>query len=518
MGIPLTNKGIGLIMPLGVKPVLTPSLKAFLNSKEPVPIYKKRALGDLDPLRIYQNVARRSPSFLLESIKGPDRIGRYSFIATEPFLTLAAKGHQIRLIEDQSTTSCVGDPIDLLSKLIARFQVARPKELPPFFGGGLGYFSYDLVHLFEKLPRTAQDDLKVDDLFLAFFETVLAIDHNERVLYIIFCPSREKFFRSDRSWLYQYALETLDEMESRVLCPILPPDRNLLLRPPVRFLPRPNLIREEYVDRVKRCQAYIAQGDIFQANLSLRFSTPLQSCTPLTLYSILRAVNPAPFAAFIDLGKMQLLSSSPERLVLTNGRMVETRPIAGTRPRGRDTSEDHRMGIDLLTSVKERAEHLMLVDLERNDLGRVCQYGSIKVDEFMVTERYSHVMHIVSNIQGRLREDTDCLDVLRAVFPGGTITGVPKVRCMEIIDELEPVARGPYTGSIGYISFSGDMDLNIVIRSFLIKEGIAHVQVGAGIVADSDPEWEYQECLYKAEAMLKAIKLAQGQRGGRCDR
>ncbi|MCI0526556.1 MAG: anthranilate synthase component I family protein [Nitrospira sp.] len=276
--------------------------------------------------------------------------------------------------------------------------------------------------------------------------------------------------------------------------------------------PRANLTREEYIKCVRHCQDYIAQGDIFQANLSLRFSTPLQAYPPLTLYSILREVNPSPFAAFLNLGKLYLISSSPERLVHVSGRLVETRPIAGTRPRGKNTAEDHQMTVDLLTSVKERAEHLMLLDLERNDLGRVCQYGSIKVDEFMVTEQYSHVMHIVSNIQGRLRENVTCLDVLQAVFPGGTITGVPKVRCMEIIDELEPVARGLYTGSIGYISFAGDMDLNIVIRSLLLMENTAYFQVGAGIVADSDPLEEYQECLYKAEALMKSIRTAQQQR------
>jgi anthranilate/para-aminobenzoate synthase component I len=358
------------------------------------------------------------------------------------------------------------NPIKLLSELIARFHVPRPEELPPFFGGAIGFFSYDLVHLFEDLPRNAPDDLCLPDISLAFFETVLVIDHVEKALYLIFCPTPEKFWQSDRTWLYRHAQETLQEIEFNLLKatssydhPVALPNEQKIVAPP-----QANLTREEYIQRVKRCQDYISQGDIFQANLSLRFSASLEGCPPLTLYSILREVNPAPFAAFLDLGKLQLISSSPERLVHVAGRSVETRPIAGTRPRGKNAAEDHQMTLKLLSSAKERAEHLMLLDLERNDLGRVCQYGSIKVDEFMVTEQYSHVIHIVSNIQGRLRERATCLDVLRAVFPGGTITGVPKVRCMEIIDELEPVARGLYTGSIGYISFAGDMDLNIMIR------------------------------------------------------
>jgi aminodeoxychorismate synthase component I len=354
------------------------------------------------------------------------------------------------------------------------------------------------------------DDLHLPDILLAFFETVLVIDHVEKVLYLIFCPTPERFWQSDRARLYHHAQETLQEIECKLLN--LDPFPHAFALPHKRQVvrsPQANLTREEYIERVKRCQDYIAQGDIFQANLSLRFSIPLEGCSPLMLYSILREVNPSPFAAFLNLGKLQLISSSPERLVHVSGRSVETRPIAGTRPRGKTASEDYRMTADLLTSVKERAEHLMLLDLERNDLGKVCRYGSIKVDEFMVTEQYSHVIHIVSNIQGRLRENVTCLDVLQAVFPGGTITGVPKVRCMEIIEELEPVVRGLYTGSIGYISFAGDMDLNIIIRSLFLTENTAYFQVGAGIVADSDPHGEYQECLYKAEALMKSVRIAQ---------
>jgi aminodeoxychorismate synthase component I len=504
-------------MPLREMHMLTPSLKAFLQAKKPVPLFKKRSLQHLDALKIYRHLAVQPPGCLLESVKGPSRVSRYSFIATEPFLVFEAKGHRITLTEGHRYTTTSGDPIKFLSELITRFYVPRPEGLPPFFGGAIGFFSYDLAHLFENLPHNAIDDLHLPDIALAFFETVAVIDHIEKSLYLIFCPTPEKFWQSGRDQLYQYAQETLQKIESKLLGPVPHPHSPPSLTAQQVPSPQANLSRDEYLERVKRCQDYIAQGDIFQANLSLRFSIPLQGCLPLTLYSILREVNPSPFAAFLNLGKHQLISSSPERLIHVSGRGVETRPIAGTRPRGKNPAEDRRMTLDLLTNVKERAEHLMLLDLERNDLGRVCQYGSIKVDEFMVTERYSHVMHIVSNIQGRLKENVTCLDVLQAVFPGGTITGVPKVRCMEIIDELEPVGRGPYTGSIGYISFAGDMDLNIIIRSLLTTEDTVYFQVGAGIVADSDPLKEYQECLYKAEALMKSVRMAQQlrQRNGR---
>ncbi|MEK6652770.1 MAG: anthranilate synthase component I family protein, partial [Nitrospirota bacterium] len=266
------------------------------------------------------------------------------------------------------------------------------------------------------------------------------------------------------------------------------------------------LSKKQYMGIVKKTKGYIAAGDIFQANLSLRVSAEIGRTKPWELYKILRSINPSPFAAYIDFGDYQIVSSSPERLISIRNGIVETRPIAGTRPRGKDREEDEKMRKELLLNEKERAEHIMLIDLERNDIGRVCDYGSVHVDELMITEDYSHVIHIVSNVKGNLADGKTCFDAIKAAFPGGTITGVPKVRCMEIIAELEPVSRGPYTGSIGYIGFSGNMDLNIIIRTFLIKKGFAYVQAGAGIVADSDPEREYYESLKKAEALVKTLE------------
>jgi len=268
----------------------------------------------------------------------------------------------------------------------------------------------------------------------------------------------------------------------------------------------PNMTKDQFEAMVTRCKEYIAAGDIYQANLSQRFSALINDADTLRLYTILRNINPSSFAAYLDFGDLQLVGSSPERLVRLVDGIADTRPIAGTRRRGKDGTETRTLSVELLTNEKERAEHIMLLDLERNDLGRVCEYGTVRVDEMMAVEDYSHVIHIVSNVRGALATGRDAFDLVRAVFPGGTITGVPKVRCMEIIDELESMARGPYTGSIGYLSNTGDMDLNIIIRTFVVKDGIAHLQVGAGIVADSVPEQEYIETLQKAEALKKALE------------
>ncbi|MDE3118855.1 MAG: anthranilate synthase component I family protein, partial [Nitrospirota bacterium] len=310
-----------------------------------------------------------------------------------------------------------------------------------------------------------------------------------------------------REKLYREGCDRLAELDARLSVPAPRLDAPMLEADAIR----PGQSQAEYMARVGQVQNYIRTGDIYQANLSHRFTIDLNQCRAIAeqgaaLYRRLRQVNPSPFAGLFTFDDFCLVSSSPERLVRLQGRQVDTRPIAGTRPRGRDLAEDRRLAEDLLTNQKERAEHVMLVDLERNDLGRVCRYGSVRADEFMVVERYSHVSHIVSNVTGELRDGLDAFDLVPAVFPGGTITGVPKIRCMEIIEELEPVRRGPYTGSLGYLSWSGDMDLNIIIRTLVLTKGRGYLQVGAGIVADSEPAREYEETLFKAEALLKALR------------
>lgn len=372
--------------------------------------------------------------------------------------------------------------------------------LPSFQGGAVGYFGYEWIHQWEKLPRRAVDDLELPDVVLLFVDLLSVFDHATGDLWLLFNPGGERFQMEERRALWEEGAERIASLERRLrTTSVLPED----IFTPTSF--HPFMKSEEYIERVLRCQDYIAAGDIFQANLSHRFSAPLGSTSPISLYHRLSLINPTPFAAYLELGELTLVGASPERLIKRWGNHVETRPIAGTRPRGRDPEEDRLHGEELLSNEKERAEHIMLVDLERNDLGKVCRYGSVKVDEWMGIERYSHVLHIVSNITGELLPERDPMDLLKAVFPGGTVTGVPKVRCMEIIDELEPVARGPYTGAIGYISSGGDMDLSISIRTLVVQKGMLYLQVGAGIVADSHPEREYKETLLKAAAAMQAM-------------
>lgn len=398
------------------------------------------------------------------------------------------------------------DPFARLRQALKPPGIERTPDLPPFFGGAVGYFSYDFARRLEALPSFALGDLTVPDAHLALYELITAIDHGTSRIQIIFCPSMERFLGEARDKLYREGLDRLTECEARLTGTTVADDKTL---DSLSFTPEQT--KEAYLDRVGRCQTYIAAGDIYQANLSQRFTAniPERYRTGLNrlryeqaLYRQLQAVNPSPFSGLLRFNDLSLISSSPERLVRLQGRRAETRPIAGTRPRGHNVTDDRRLVGELLASEKERAEHVMLVDLERNDLGRVCEFGSVRVDEFMTIEQYSHVSHIVSNISGTIRFDATPFDLIRATFPGGTITGVPKIRCMEIIDELEPVRRGPYTGSFGYIGWNGDLDLNIIIRTLVLSSGRGYLQVGAGIVADSDPAKEYEETLHKAQAFF----------------
>ncbi|NTU42898.1 MAG: anthranilate synthase component I family protein, partial [Nitrospirales bacterium] len=363
------------------------------------------------------------------------------------------------------------------------------------------------------------DDLQIPQAHFIMADRVIAFDHFTKKAWVIVCPGAretELGFRdlSHIDWdrAYDEAVETLEKIGARVQGPGSSKDTRgesalslSSLDPSVSPAICHEMTKERYMAMVERAKEYIAAGDIFQANLSQRISADIGDTSPRKVYSVLREINPSPFAAYADFGDYQIVSSSPERLIRIRDGIIDTRPIAGTRPRGKDRGEDETMRSELLLNEKERAEHIMLIDLERNDIGRVCDFGSVTVDELMITEDYSHVIHIVSNVKGQISKGKTAVDAIRATFPGGTITGVPKVRCMEIIDELEPFARGPYTGSLGYISFGGDLDLNIIIRTFLIKDGRAYVQAGAGIVADSDPEREYYETLKKAEALVKTL-------------
>lgn len=446
-------------------------------------------------------------SFVFESIKGPEKIARFSFIGFEPASRIKIKNGYIEIESEQRVSVSQCNPLKRIREILSGYKQMPVEFLPPFQGGLAGILSYDFVHYLERLPRTTIDDLRIPDADLFLIDRLIAFDHLNKRAWAIVCPGLRDG-KPDPLVFYDEAEYHLDRMcriaethSAEVCSSKLSRDIEIIHE----------MTKNEYMDMVKRAKEYIAAGDIFQANLSQRVSAHIHNTDPWDIYNVLSTINPSPFAGYIDFGDYQIVSSSPERLVRIKDGVIETRPIAGTRPRGMNFNEDEIMRDELLLNEKERAEHIMLIDLERNDLGKVSDYGTVEVDELMTTEDYSHVIHIVSNIRGILAPNKTTIDAIRAVFPGGTITGVPKVRCMEIINELEPVQRGPYTGSMGYIGFSGNMDLNIIIRTFVIKDNRAYVQAGAGIVADSDPEREYYETLKKAEALIRTLEMIKGK-------
>jgi anthranilate/para-aminobenzoate synthase component I len=498
--------------------MVLPSKKDFselIKDGKILPIYDEIPYSS--PSSIYERVASTN-SFLLESVKGPERIARYSFIGFDPCLMFRIKNGLIEIESSEKMIINSRKPLNILKGMLNSYKQKPFENLPPFQGGLAGILSYDFVQYLERLPRNAVDDLNLPDAHFMIIDKLIAFDHAKNKAWIIVCPGVWDSMegkgdgRVHRPEQYDEAMEKMLFTRRRIQGATLKKEKMQMVNPASCIRHRASSVvyemkKEEYMDIVSRAREYIAAGDIFQANLSQRVSAHIGNKNPWNLYGILRSINPSPFAAFMDFGDYQIVSSSPERLLRVREGIIETRPIAGTRPRGRNIKEDELMRAELLLNKKERAEHIMLIDLERNDLGRVSDYGTVGVDELMITEDCSHVIHIVSNVRGNLAEEKDCFDAIKAAFPGGTITGVPKVRCMEIIDDLEPVCRGPYTGSMGYISFSGNMDLNIIIRTFVIRGEMAYVQAGAGIVADSDPEREYYETLKKAEALVKTLEL-----------
>jgi len=412
-------------------------------------------------------------AFFLDSSLADGRLGRWSFMGSGPFLTFKSKKDACILEwKDGKTEKIRANPFLVLKAIFRRFRTPRRHGGSPFVSGGVGYFAYDLKDFVEKLPDLAKDDLDLPDCMMGFYDSVRAIDH-----------FKSGTHTRDKSFFFNPA-------------------------PPLSI--RSNFTKASYEAAITRAKEYIKKGDIYQVNLSQRFEAAFEG-DPFQLYSDLRGINPAPFSAYLNFSDAVIASSSPERFLKIDGSYIETRPVKGTRPRGRNSAEDEKLARELAASPKDRAEHVMIVDLERNDLGRVCRYGSVKPTEFIALERYSTVHHLVSTVSGVLKEGIAPIDCLMAVFPGGSITGAPKIRSMEIIEELEPVKRSVYTGSIGYIDFSGNMDTSIVIRTFVIRNGRAYFQAGGGIVADSDPGAEYQETIDKARALVASLGAAQYQ-------
>jgi para-aminobenzoate synthetase component 1 len=457
----------------------------------------------LTPLDAFALLKDKRFSFFLDSGMDPHKLGRYSFIGSDPFMVFSARGNEGTISQGSKKRSSNGNPFDVLGHLLEVYRLDSNSSPIPFIGGAVGYFSYDLCHFIERLSSTTVDDLKLPECYFGFYDLVLAFDNLQGKTYVISTgfPELEETKRMEKAAkrLNEVKAQVADALGSGIRAvptPISSPVEQLALEG--------NFTREEYVAAVEKARQYIIAGDIFEVNLSQRFEAEL-SITPYQLYRRLRQINPAPFAGYLGFDEVQVVSASPERFLRLRGDRVETRPIKGTRPRGKTPEADETLAKKLLNSSKDRAENVMIVDLERNDLGRVCRFGTVNVTELAILEVFPTVFHLTSTVVGRLREGKNSIDLLKATFPGGSITGAPKVRAMEIIDELEPTKRSVYTGSIGYLSFGGDLELNIAIRTFLVKGKRAYFQVGGAVTYDSDPETEYQETLDKARALVDAL-------------
>ena len=470
---------------------LAPVWKSYVADLEtPVSAYLKLATG-------------REYSFLLESVEGGERLGRYTYIGVDPFLRVTAREDQVEITRDGQVETRQGNVLDVLRELTKSFQPVHVEGLPPFLAGAVGYAAFDVVRLIEpRVPPARVPDVDAPDAVFLFFTNVVVFDHLKRQIYLIANVRVDE--HDDLKAAYEQAGEQIIAIEKALAQPTpMPPHADST--GPVEV--RSNMGEAAYCAAVEKAKEYILAGDVFQVVLSQRLEMDLPA-PPFQIYRALRAVNPSPYLYYLKLGENVVIGSSPEMLVKVDGRDIEYRPIAGTRKRGANDAEDQALAADLLADTKEIAEHVMLVDLGRNDVGRVAEYGSVKVPEFQLVEMYSHVMHIVSGVRGKLRADKDAFDTLAACFPAGTVSGAPKVRAMEIIAELEPTKRGIYSGSVLYLDFSGNLNSCIAIRTMFVQGNKAYLQVGAGIVADSVPKTEWEETMSKAGALLRAVELA----------
>jgi anthranilate synthase component 1/para-aminobenzoate synthetase component 1 len=479
-----------------------------MSEKLRTTIYKKIP-SDLVNFDVFiESFLDKKPFLFLDSGKGPEKIARFSLFGLYPEFLFTSKGNLIQIIDIKTDKKKVfwGNPILKLQQILDRNKILFNKNLPFFVGGGIGYFSYDIYPFFEKISSQAQDDMMLPDIFFVFVEGAVVVDHLKKEIIVVLSPELKK---ENTNEIEKETESKIDEILGLLRSSKTKRTYFFDLKKDISFSKRgldfeSNFTKKDFEQIVKIAKEYIKKGDIYQVNLSQRLVMEA-NVDSFEVYKVLKKINPSPFAFYFDFGEFQLISCSPERLIKINNGLIQTRPIAGTRPRGRDQIEDLRLRRELYLDEKERAEHIMLVDLERNDLGRICVFGTVEIDELMVLEEYSHVTHIVSNIKGILNEGIGLFDVLKACFPGGTITGTPKIRSIEIIDELEPVKRGPYTGSAGYLSYNGNIDLNIIIRTIIKTNQKFYAQAGAGVVADSNPEREYYETLYKAESLIQAI-------------
>ncbi len=479
-----------------------------------VPVYKE-ILGDLlTPVAAYDRLARHQKyAFLLESVEGEEKFARYSFIAHKPLKVIKTKGQTLEILTFKNgkyiseKKKFEGSPLNILRQMVKEYKAVELPQLPRFYGGFVGFMSYDCVRFFERLPDTNKDDANLPDMVFVQANELVIFDHRHHTIKIVSCAHVDSSTSAAvQTKIYNQSIKTIDGIIADLdKAPASAPVRIHKSKKPLNL--RSNCTLERFKQMVKTAKKHITAGDIIQVVLSQRFEVPI-SVPAFNIYRALRALNPSPYMFYLHLDGIQLVGASPELLVRCEHGLVQTRPIAGTRPRGKDDAEDAKLQQELLADPKEKAEHIMLVDLGRNDLGRVCKQGTVKMTEFMGIEKYSHVMHIVSDVEGQLQPGKDALDVLQASFPAGTVSGAPKIRAMEIIEDLEPQKRGSYAGGVGYVSYSKNLDMCITIRTIIVRENKAYVQAGAGIVADSDPVKEYQETVNKAKAQIKAIEFA----------
>ncbi len=499
-------------------PAHRPTFAEFASRAEAascVPVYRQLTGDGLTPVSAYRKVERPGPSFLFESVVGGEKVGRYSFLGTEPFLRFEARGREVRVVDpadpEAAAWSPSDDPFRDLEAILDRYRAVPLPGLPRFVGGAVGYAAYDSVRYTEHLPDAPPDDRGLPDLAFALYDRMVLFDHIRKTVLVVAHAHLGPGI--DPRAAYDLAASRVDELVDRLSAtsPDLPID-DIDTEGPVRRDRRSNFTREGYEAVVRHCQEYIKAGDIFQVVPSQRFQVET-TAEPFNIYRVLRVVNPSPFLFYLHHGDYQLIGSSPEILVRVEDGMVTVRPLAGTRRRGRDEAEDLKLAEELVADPKERAEHIMLVDLGRNDVGRVSEPSTVVLSDLMKVERYSHVMHITSNVTGKLAAGKTAFDALRAGLPAGTVSGAPKVRAMQVIDEVEPQRRGPYGGAVGYIDFTGNMDTCIALRTLVLVGRTAYVQAGGGVVYDSVPGDEYEETVNKASGLLKAIEIAETQLG-----
>ena len=472
-----------------------------------IPVYRQLFADTLTPVSAFQKVSESEYAFLLESATGGEKISRYSILGINPFFEFTAYGSRIEIKQGDSEKEIIDavDPLEILSEKMRHFSPVNVSDLPPFFCCAVGFIGYDTVRYYERLPNVPQDDLRLPDVHVLFYDSVIIFDHVTKTMKVI-CSVKKR----DGSFEDQYkeAICKIDHIIEKLRTPVLSLCDDITMGKDVHIAFSSNFEKSDFLKAVHRCKEYIRAGDIFQAVISQRLKAQTHA-DPFAIYRVLRVINPSPYMFYLKLGNLRLIGSSPEVMVKLEGKKITVRPIAGTRKRGIDESEDFTLAQELIADPKERAEHIMLLDLGRNDVGRVSSYGSVHIEEKMVIEKYSHVMHITSSVCGELQEDKNSFDSLKACLPAGTLSGAPKIRAMEIIDEIEPTKRGPYGGAVGYFDFFGNMNTCITIRTIILKGTDAYIQAGAGIVADSVPELEYEETMNKAKGLLKAIELAE---------